>query len=61
MKGEISEFDKELLLEAKTIVQKVYDYNYEEPSRMCNKLQKIMNEIEEVLNTYNECYRLTGR
>lgn len=61
MKGEIGEYDKNLLLEAKTKIQKVYEYNYEEPSRMCNKLQKIMNEIEEILNTYNECYRLTGR
>lgn len=61
MKGSISEFDKNLLLEAKIRIQNVYEYNYEEPSRMCNKLQKIINEIEEVLNTYNECYRLTGR
>ena len=61
MKGEIGEFDKKLLLEAKEKINEVYGYNYDEPSRLCNKLEKIMNEIEEVLNKYNECYRLTGR
>lgn len=61
MKGEIGEFDKKLLLEAKASINEVYANNYDEPSRLCNKLKKIMNEIEEVLNKYNECYRILGR
>lgn len=53
-KETLDEYDKQKLIEARCIINAVFEYNYKPSGVLSNKLNTLLNKIDKILDTHTK-------